>query len=223
MTHEPSTFCPLFRGSCLTVPSTHRPSRRVNTIAVTSLLALGLGADAPATTVERYSLPGRQVAIYDLAGNVTVEPSSGNDVVVEVTRTGRDGSRLRVEQDVMADWHTLRVVFPSNRVVFRGPGARRRIDVGEDGRFGDRKLLPSGARRRVEVVAGGTGLEAQANLIVRVPAGCTVALYLAAGSADVTRVNADVRVSAPRTNVVRSPASPHVHGGVGALVRYGFS
>ena len=43
---------------------------------------------------ERVVLQGRDVAIYNLAGRLRVEGGSGDRVVVEVTRGGRDAGRL---------------------------------------------------------------------------------------------------------------------------------
>src|SRR5882762_6653281 len=131
------------RSRRLPTESTFRPTQRILGLAGLSLLALGLGSGLPAAeSVERHVVPGTSVAIYDLAGQVTVEPASGGDVVVEVTRGGRDGARLRVEQGVIADWQTLRVVFPSDRVVYRQPGAwGTDLDVTDDGRFDDETLL----------------------------------------------------------------------------------
>lgn len=163
-----------------------------------SLLALGLGVGFPAAqSVERHVVPGASVAIYDLAGQVTVEPGSGGDVVVEITRGGAEGARLRVEQGALAGWRTLRVVFPSNRVVYRQPGAwGTQVEVSEDGRFDDQDLLRLDApRHRVQISGRGAGLEAHADLRVRIPAGRSLALFLAVGAATISNVDGDLRVS----------------------------
>ena len=181
-----------------------RPSRRLPAMAGISLLALGLGAGLPAAqSIERHVVPGESVAVYDLAGAVTVEPASGRNVEVEVTRGGADAGRLRIEQGGLANWQTLRVVFPSDRVVYREPGIwGTRVDVSDDGRFDDQKLLRlDGPRHRVEIRSRGPGLEAHADLRVRVPAGRTLALFLAVGTATITNVDGDLRVSVGRASV----------------------
>jgi lia operon protein LiaG len=175
-----------------------RPPRRVLGLAGLTLLALGLGSGFPAAqSVERQVVQGTSVAIYDLAGQVTVEPATGGDVVVEVTRGGADAARLRVEQGAVAGWQTLRVVFPANRVVYRQPGAwGTDVDVSDDGRFDDQKLLHlETARHRVQISGRGTGLDAHADLRVRVPAGRSLALFLAVGEATITNVDGELRVS----------------------------
>ena len=65
-------------------------------------LALALPVLAPsgrlaAQQAERYTLDGDDIAIYNLAGALTVEPGTGG-VTVEVTRGGADAARLRVER-----------------------------------------------------------------------------------------------------------------------------
>jgi lia operon protein LiaG len=182
----------------LPTESTFRPTQRILGLAGLSLLALGLGSGLPAAeSVERHVVPGTSVAIYDLAGQVTVEPASGGDVVVEITRSGRDGARLRVEQGLIADWQTLRVVFPSDRVVYRQPGAwGTDLYVTDDGRFDDETLLHLKTdRHRVQISGRGIGLDAHADLRVHVPAGRSLALFLAVGEATITNVDGELRVS----------------------------
>ena len=64
-------------------------------------LALGclliLPTAAPAQQGERYTLDGEEVAVYNLAGTLTVEPGTGA-VSVEVARGGADAAKLRVER-----------------------------------------------------------------------------------------------------------------------------
>src|SRR5262245_183856 len=113
-------------------------ARRARWFAAISLLALGAGTEMPyAQSDERYTLSGSSLAVYDLVGQVTVEPASGNDVEVIVTRGGPDAPQLRVERGPIEGVSTLRVVFPSPRVVYRRPPGSwgDRMQVGEDGRF----------------------------------------------------------------------------------------
>lgn len=179
-------------------PRSIRLPHRLPAVAGISVLALGLGAAFPAAqSVERHVVPGGSIAIYDLAGQVTVEPASGGDVVVEVTRGGADGARLRIEQGALAGWQTFRVVFPSNHVVYRQPGAwSTQIQVSDDGRFDDQTLLRlDTARHRVQISGRGAGLDAHADLRVRVPAGRSLALFLAVGAATISNVDGELRVS----------------------------
>ena len=69
------------------------PVRPIALAALVVALPLTLRAQAS----ERFTLRGERVSVWNLAGNVTVEPTSGSEVVVEVTRGGEDGRRLSVE------------------------------------------------------------------------------------------------------------------------------
>ena len=67
------------------------------------VLALLLApAIAGAQGAERFPLAGRDVAVYNLAGTMTVEGTTGSGVVVEVTRVGGDAARLRIDTDDVA-------------------------------------------------------------------------------------------------------------------------
>jgi hypothetical protein len=146
-------------------------------------------------SVERRNLAGQRVALYNLAGRVTVEGGSGSDVTVEIRRGGRDASRLRIETGPIEGRETLRVLYPADRVVYTDSESRGRsrtdISVREDGTWGG----DWGSRRdRVEVATWGDGMEAWADLVVRVPSGKAFDLNLGVGSATVTNVNGDVSV-----------------------------
>jgi hypothetical protein len=147
---------------------------------------------------ERHVLRGADVAVYDLAGRVRVVPGEGPDVVVEATRGGRDGGRLRFEAGSVDGREALRVVFPGDRVVYpaMGDGTRLRTRVRGDGTF-------SGMRGdEVEVRASGDGLEAWADLVVRVPRGRRVAVYVGAGATEARDVDADLRLDSQAASVL---------------------
>lgn len=198
-----------------------RPAHRFTAAAAVSMFALAATGLPAAESIERYTLPAGSVAIYDLAGHVTLEPGTGSDVVVEVTRGGADAARLRVQQGQVGDWQTLRVVYPSNRIVYGEPGTwGMQIQVGDDGRFDDETLLRTpGARRKVTIGGRGPGLDAHADLNVRVPAGRTLALFLAAGAATVTNVEGNLRLSAGSASVTTrsTRGSMNVESGSGTL------
>ena len=68
-----------------------------------------------AQQTERYSIPGGDVAIYNLAGEVKVEPGSGV-VTAELTRGGADAAKLKVLQGEIDGWEALRVTYPADRI-----------------------------------------------------------------------------------------------------------
>jgi len=155
------------------------------------------GGDLAAQSGQRLTLGGGSVAIYNLAGELTVEPGSGSEVVVEVTRGGADASQLRVETGERSGIQTLRVLYPSDRVVYppMGRGSRSSVNVAPDGSFGDNHGpdLFSG-RRKVTVAGTGSGVEAWANVRVTVPRGRKVQLHWVAGATRIGAVEGEMAV-----------------------------
>ena len=171
-------------------------------------LALALLTLAPsalaAQQVERYSLEGDDIAIYNLAGSLTVEPGTGS-VAVELVRRGPDAARLRVERGELRGRETLRVVYPSQAIAYAGleAGSSSTLKVREDGTFG----RGSGDRRRdhdddddpprgrtVRITRDRGDLRAHADLKVRVPAGSRIGFHLAVGRVSVAYVDGDILV-----------------------------
>jgi len=178
-------------------------------------LALALLTLAPSTIaaqeVERYVLEGDDIAIYNLAGTLAVEPGTGS-VAVELVRGGADAARLRVERGELRGRETLRVIYPSRNVAYAGleAGSSTTLKVRDDGTFGDGDHphdhgddddgRPQG--RTVRITRERGDLRAHADLKVRVPAGHRVAFHLAVGRVSVANVNGEILVdshSAPVT------------------------
>ena len=155
---------------------------------------------------ERHEVTGTRVAIYDLAGQVTLGPGSGSAVVVEVTRRGADGAQLKVEQGTIGVRETLRIIYPSDDIRYPEMGWRgnTEVRVREDGTFGDNQR---GERRRegsrVRISDRG-GLEAFADLKILVPEGQRLEVYLAVGKLSATNVKGDLRLDASGANVTTS-------------------
>ncbi|MBI4408312.1 MAG: DUF4097 family beta strand repeat protein [Gemmatimonadetes bacterium] len=152
-----------------------------------------------AQRAERYTLGGTDVAVYNLAGEMRVERGGGPDVVVEVTRGGKDARELRVDVGRVHGRNALRIRYPDDRVVYKGMGwgSRTTIRVRGDGTFGDGR----GGGERVTIAGSGGGLEAHADVRVLVPEGKKLAVYLAVGKANVTDVHADLLVDGGSTSV----------------------
>jgi lia operon protein LiaG len=175
----------------------------------TSLLLLTgcfpLASRLEAQQPERYSISGDEIAIYNLAGEIRMEPGQGSAVTAEVSRGGADAGKLKVEQGEVDDRQTLRVVYPADRIQYSrlSDGSSTQLRVREDGTFGDDQGEEHRREgRRVTIVSRGGGLDAHADLRVAVPADKRVALYLAVGKVAVTNVNGNLRIdvsSAPVT------------------------
>ena len=185
-----------------------------SSIAAAALLVVPTRADAQ---TERRVLSGDRVAIYNLAGKLRVESGSGSEVVVEVTRGGRDGDRLRLEQGTIRGYETLRLVYPSDRIVYPELGRYNRNTIsvrddgtwgnnlsrGERGERGDRESRDQSdrERNRVEISNSGSGLEAYADLRVLVPRGQRIVIHNAAGDARITMVDADLAVEVASSTI----------------------
>lgn len=164
------------------------------------LLAAAIAA-TPALSAERFELRGERVAIYNLAGEVTLEPGSGSAVVVHLTRGGKEADELDVRTGPIDGYETLRVIYPSRRVHYsRGDdrGSNSSIRVGDDGRFGDRGGREG--RQRV-TISGGSGLDAHADMRIEVPKGQDLSLYLAVGEASASDIEGDLRLDVSAADV----------------------
>ena len=157
-----------------------------------------------AQTPERRTLSGNDVAVYNLAGVMRVEGGTGSDVTVEITRGGRDGSRLTVESGSVRGREALRVVYPDRRIVYRQGESQRwgrsrtTLHVDDDGTFNDGR---SDDGRRVEIVSSGDGLDAYADVRVLVPRGKRVSVFLGVGEARIENVEGDLTVDVSAASV----------------------
>ena len=156
----------------------HRGPGRPWALALALVAVLGWSTATDAQ--ESYTLSGGSVAVYNLAGEVEIVPGNGSDVIVEVLRGGDDAAELDVEVGSVRGRTALVVHYPEDRIVYpRRGGGRSSLRVRDDGTFyeGDR------GGRRVEIRGSGRGLEAFADLRIRVPSGSDFALFLAVGEA----------------------------------------
>jgi lia operon protein LiaG len=175
--------------------------------AVTLSLAPSFAA---AQGIERFPLGGRDIAVYNLVGTMKVEGGDGDRVVVEVTRVGGDAAKLRIETGQLRGRNTLRIHYPSDRIVYseRGSGYRSSFDVQDDDTFGDDRDRGWGDRRHIEVRSSGDGLDAHADLRVIVPKELTVRVRNGVGETTVNNVEGALTVSVASSRLTAS----HVRG-----------
>jgi lia operon protein LiaG len=161
-------------------------------IAGAALLGAVAGLAPALNAQEQYVLGGTDAAIYNLAGQVRLEPSEQGMIQVDLRRGGADAAQLRVETGEIDGRRTLRVVYPGSRIVYPELGRRSTttLRVNRDGTFGGRAA--GGPQVRIEGSGGGT--EAFADLVVRVPRGARVAVYLAVGAVVAENVDGDLRL-----------------------------
>jgi hypothetical protein len=175
------------------------------------LVAAPVPAALSAQQAERYTLDRGPAAVYNLVGNLRVEPGEGR-ITVQVSRAGADAGKLTIGQGEIRGRSTLRVVYPADRIRSGRPEdhGSTRLRVRDDGTFGGgdhehdddhdhgRHDWDEGRR----VIIGSDGLDARADLIVRVPKGERVSVHLAVGAVTVANVDGDLKVhteSAPVT------------------------
>jgi DUF4097 and DUF4098 domain-containing protein YvlB len=188
-------------------------------------LALSLtGIFLPATHLgaqqtERYAMPDDEVAIYNMAGQVRLEPGTGGDVVVHVTRAGADAAKVKVAQGKKNDVETLRFIYPGDRILYgqSASGSSTQLRVRDDGTFGDdREREGKKDGRRVTIAGSGGGLDARANLRIAVPSGKQVSVYLAVGEVAITNVNGNLHIDASAAPVTASNTRGELEIDVGA-------
>lgn len=170
-------------------------ARFFGAIALTTLAASTLVAQA--ATTEQRTIRGAQVAIYNLAGRLRAVPGTGEAVVVEIARGGADASKLKLETGTLRGRETLRIVYPSDQIVYAEMRGRSRtsLSVRPDGTFSDGGDWNEWRDRdRVDIRGYGSGLEAHADLTVRGPKGQKIELFLAVGRVEIQNVEGDIMV-----------------------------
>ena len=133
----------------------------------------------------RHSLRGEKIQICNAIGAAKLVPTDGSDVIVEVTTRGADGAKLRVEIDDCNGSKRFRVVYPSNRIVDPEMGEHDRRETTLDGCCGP---------ERIRYTRPGDGLDARADLVIRVPKGQEVTLGLGAGSVTAEKLDAKLGI-----------------------------
>lgn len=171
-----------------------------------ALVLLLAAAPLGAQRAETYTVPGRAVAIYNLAGEVKIERGTGPAVTVEVTRQGRDANKVSVATGAMSGIETLRIVYDGDRIVYPKLTRGRGIDVQvrKDGRWGSSKMDGSNEtsawsfglswRDRTRISGTGSGIEAWADVVVRVPDGVKTTIHHAVGTLAMHGVRASVSI-----------------------------
>jgi len=181
--------------------------------AATTLLGSSLRGQEP----KRFTLSGERVAVYNLAGEIQVRGGGAGTVTVEVRTEGPDAASLTIETGQVRGREALRVIYPDDRIVYRGHGNgyRTTMHVRDDGTWGDGNR----GGREVSIRGSGSGLEAHALVLVTVPEGRDVAVFLGAGEVSVNDLSAkiDVDVASAGVTVDQLRGDLNVDAGSGAV------
>lgn len=154
------------------------------------MMAIALAAALPVGAQEVHRITGADVAIYNLAGHTSIVRGAGSDVVVRVTRGGTDAAELEVETGAVEGRQALRVVYPGDQIVYPelGRSSHTQVRVRDDGTFwGEGR-----GGNTVDIRGSGRGTEAWADLVVEVPSGKDVRVFVAVGEMEARGVQADL-------------------------------
>jgi hypothetical protein len=169
---------------------TLRPALLLGALAL--LPALTSPAPAAAALAARtYTLTGDDVAIWDPAGEVRFEPATGNAVEVVVSLMGDDASEVTVNDQALNGQPTLRVLYPGHTIVYppMGRWSNSNTTIRDDGTWGHHN---GWSGHRLTVKGSGSGTEAWADIVVRVPKGRRVSVHSIAGSGELRNVDGKV-------------------------------
>ena len=155
-------------------------------------LALLPALQSPALAARTYTLTGDDVAIWDPAGEVKIEAATGNAVEVEVSLMGSDAGEVKVSDQALGGRPTLRILYPGHTIIYppMGRWSNSNTTIRDDGTWGDHVSGWTG--HRLTVKGGGSGTEAWADIVVRVPKGRKVSVYSIAGSGELHNVDGRV-------------------------------
>ena len=163
-------------------------------LAVLGAMVLLPALHAPAASARTYTLSGDDVYIYSPAGQVRIEAGTGNAVTVDVTLDGRDADDLQVSDEAVNGHPTLRVLYPTNTIVYPAMGrwSNSSTNIRRDGTWGG-NWGNSFFSRRITVKGGGSGTQAWADLVVRVPRGRTINVYTIVGDGELHAADGNLR------------------------------
>jgi hypothetical protein len=189
--------------------------------ATLALLSIAVAFSSTAAQTERRTLSGDRVSIYNIAGRLRVQGGNGSTVVVDVTRSGRDANQLSVQTGDIRGIASLRVVYPSDRIVYPELGFRSNTElrVNPDGTFDDNGGWSWRESDRVQIRGSGSGLEAHADMVVSVPRGQRLFVHWGAGEATVSNVDGDlsISVSAARISTEHTTGALNLDTGSGSV------
>lgn len=178
---------------------------------LSSFTRLLRGSSASDALTSTYRFTEAVVRVASLAGTVTVEPHTGEEVEVRVTRAGEGAKALTVRSEVIKGEAVLIVSTAERAITFTGIGVHSSIDVPltRDGRF---SRLSSAIAQPITVMGRAGAPEAHADIVILVPAGRRLSVALGAGMIRLGDVQADVRAESCAAEL----RSRGVHGALDA-------
>ncbi len=183
--------------------SARRRRRRGGRLGLCAVLAAAaLATPAFGEFDESFRFDADSLSVSSLIGKMEIRQATGDEFEVEVSVRGKDGTRenIKLDQDTRGSRTRLAVEFPvdeERRYVYpefsrRSANLWSRRQSGSDSLLGE--ILRSVSGRRTRVVRTGSGLEAWADVTIRVPEGRSLKVELGAGDIDVSDVAADLEL-----------------------------
>ncbi len=194
-TSSPESDSQFTTASRMVRPSSRRPG--IGTVLAAAVL---VAVPALGEFDESYRFDAESLTVSSLIGKVDIGPATGSQFEVEVSVRGADGvpGNIKLEESTRGSRARLAVEFPvdeERRYVYPG-FSRRRAQLWSAQRSGSESLLGEILRsisgRRIRIERTGSGLEAWADVTIRVPEGRALKVELGAGDIDVSDVTADL-------------------------------
>lgn len=163
-------------------------------MAMMTALILAVSTPLTAQGARTFSLAPGDARIYNPVGRVTLKQGTSG-VVVEASPGGADAARLKLEAGSLDGHPTFRVIYPDYRIVYPGlgRGSSSQFQVRDDWTWGDDS---HGDNRSVTVHGEGSGTEAWVDLVISVPKGARVGVYLGVGRGEANELDGDVHLAA---------------------------
>ena len=222
MTNLPSSPVP---ASSVPGGGVPRSSSRCGPAVVTVVTVVATALLAPpafAEFDESHRFDARSLEVANLIGRVTIGPASGDEFEVEVSVRGADGvpRNITVEEE-RGSRARLSVVFPvedERRFVYPEFSRKRAQLWFRQGRARSLlgEILRSVSGRRIRVERTGSGMEAWADLVIRVPEGTSLTLQHGAGDVAIESVAANLDVDVKAGTMEASGLDGQVELGVGS-------
>lgn len=171
--------------------------------AVAVVLTMAITAPAQAAGFEeKLSVDAESLELFNLIGEIRIEPASGGDFQVEILVQGDDASRDRIEIEVTrGSLASVNVKFPvdtERSYVYPrlGRGSSTSFQAGQTGLRGVTGFWSRlTGQDRISVAGAGRGLEVWADVIIRVPTGARLVVKHGVGKMFAAQVEANLSLS----------------------------
>jgi lia operon protein LiaG len=158
-------------------------------LALPILLSVTTEARGQSASPRTLTIEGSRVATWNVAGTTSIVAGTGRTTEVTITLRGRDADRLRIEERTRDGRPGVAVVYPDDVIIYppMGRSANSTFTIDRDGTWGG-----SGWRGdRIRVRGSGSGLEAWADVVVRVPRSVQIAAHQAVGTLSARDITVD--------------------------------